>query len=119
MPINKTQLYPMFEKSLRRSERLGDLATRKALDLPLDDDMQIITNHTRSGLGMTGTLLVSVAMLISGSAGGVALMNAWPSGEAASGNVDPQAASPPPVAQEFKVSFWTEDGEHLEVHGDE
>ena len=35
MPIDKAKLYPTFEKSLRRSERLTDLATRKALDLPL------------------------------------------------------------------------------------
>ena len=76
MPIDKTKLYPMFEKSLRRNERLTDLATRKALDLPLDDDMQIITNNTRQGLGAIGTLLVSAVMLTGGGGAAFGLLAA-------------------------------------------
>ena len=67
MPIDKTQLYQTFDRSLRRSERLTDMATRKALDLPVDDDMQIITNNTRQGLGRVGALLLSLAMLAGAS----------------------------------------------------
>lgn len=115
MPIDKSQLHPMFEKSLRRSERLSDLATRKALDLPLDDDMQIITNNTRQGFGLIGTLLLSAAMLTGGAASGFALMSAL----SPNGDMNPQVSSSLPEAQEFKVTFWTDDGEHLEVSDDE
>ena len=113
MPIDKTKLYPMFEKSLRRNERLTDLATRKALDLPLDDDMQIITNNTRQGLGAIGTLFVSGVMLFSGAAGGFALLNHF------SPVQENQATTELPAAQEFEVTFWTEDGQQLEVDANE
>ena len=118
MPIDKTQLYQMFEKSLRRNQRLGDLSARKALDLPLDDDMQIITNNSRSGLGIAGTLLLSAGMLISGTAGGFALMHQWnrAASEDANANAQPSQL---PESQEFKITFWTEDGESLEVQEDE
>ena len=115
MPIDKTHLYQMFEKSLRRNQRLGDLAARKALDLPLDEDMQIITNNTRSGLGIAGTLLLSVGMLMSGSAGGFALMHQWNRSASHASDANARTSSQLPDAQEFKVTFWTEDGESLEV----
>jgi len=123
MPIDKTQLYPTFDKSLRRSQRLADLATRKALDLPLDDEMQIITNHTRTGLGRGAALLLSLAMLATGGGaalGTFGLLEGF-------GNRRPEARpetargdeAPLPPAQEFKVTFWTEDGENLEVQESE
>ena len=103
MPIDKANLYQTFHNSLRRSQRLSDLATRKALDLPLDDDMQIITNNTRHGLGLVGTLALSGMLLLSGAAGGFALLRTT------------VPTTPAPAAQEFEVTFWTEDGQPLEV----
>lgn len=113
MTIDKQKLYGTFHKSLAKSEKLTDLATRKALDLPVDDEMQIITNnHTRQGLGRCGTLLLALAMAAGGSGmtlGLVSLLqnNVRNSGEAASG-----AEFAP---QEFQVTFWNEDGQPVEV----
>ena len=118
MTIDKSQLHPMFEKSLRRSERLSDLATRKALDLPLDDDMQIITNHTRQGFGLIGTLLLSTALLAGGGGaaiGALALLNTWMQDAPDQGTTGTELSTDSPPAQEFKITFWTDDGENLEV----
>ncbi len=118
MPIDKSQLYGMFQRSLKRSEKLNDLATRKALDLPLDDEMQIITNHTHRGLGRWGTLLLSLAMLAGG--GGATLGTGAALGWFERAIQPPPQTTPPDeaAAREFKVTFWTEDGQPLAVEDD-
>ena len=111
MPIDKTKLYRTFEKSLRRSERLNDLATRKALDLPLDEDMQIITNNTRQGLSMAGMLLLSAVMLTGGGGAAWGLLTMLNN----RGQPAAEVAGESPATQEFEVTFWSEDGQQLEV----
>lgn len=115
MPIDKSQLYGMFQRSLKRSEKLTDLATRKALDLPLDDEMQIITNHTHRGLGRWATLLLSLAMLAGGGGATLGLGTVLGWFERAIQQPSQRAPDEAAAAREFKVTFWTEDGEPLEI----
>lgn len=122
MAIDKSQLYATFEKSRQRRERLADLATRKALDLPVDDDMQINNHTSYQGLGRLGAVVLSLAMLAGG--GGSALGIAGLLGLFDAPARPPRTAEPsdraatsarPPAAQEFKVTFWAEDGWPIEV----
>ena len=73
MTIDKDQLYATFNKSSERRDKLADLATRKALDLPVEDDMQINTSTTYQGLGRCGSLLLALAMLAGGSGGALGI----------------------------------------------
>ncbi len=116
MTINKNELYATFHKSSERREKLADLATRKALDLPVEDDMQITTNTTYQGLGRCGSLLLALAMLASGGGGalGIAgvlgLLNAATPAREAPATFEPQ---------EFEVTFFAEDGAPIEVSEEE
>ena len=46
--IDKETLYGEFLKSVRRKGRVEDLAIAKALDIPMDDDVQI--NQSKTGI---------------------------------------------------------------------
>ena len=114
MTIDKDQLYATFNQSNQRREKLTDLATRKALDLPVEDEMQITTNTTYQGLGRCGSLLLALAMLASGGGGALGIAGLL-------GLLTParQAAAPQQPAtfepQEFEVTFFAEDGKSIEV----
>ena len=56
--IDKETLYGEFLKSVRRKGRVEDLAIAKALDIPMDDDVQINQSKT----GITGWPLVSLLL---------------------------------------------------------
>lgn len=118
MTIDKSQLYATFNKSHERREKLADMATRKALDLPVEDDMQITTNTTYQGLGRCGSLLLALAMLASGSGAALGIAGLL-------GLLNParQAASPQQPAtfepQEFEVTFFAEDGSPIAVSEEE
>jgi hypothetical protein len=111
MTIDKDQLYATFNHSSQRREKLADLATRKALDLPVEDDMQITTNTTYQGLGRCGSLLLALAMLASGGGGalGIAGLLGWL--QPARDNSTPTFAP-----QEFEVTFFAEDGAPIAVN---
>lgn len=119
MPIDKTQLYPTFNNSLRRNQRLADAATRKALDLPLEDDVQIITDNSRQGLGRIGALLLSLAMLAGGGGAAVGALGLLRGFDRPAARQPSDAAPSQTAPQEFKVTFWSEDGQPLEVQNDE
>ena len=111
MTIDKDQLYGAFNKSHQRREKLADLATRKALDLPVEDDMQITTNTTYQGLGRCGSLLLALAMLASGGGGALGIAGLL-------GMLQPTREAPRPTfaPQEFEVTFFAEDGSPIEVN---
>ncbi len=125
MTIDKNELYGQFDSSHKRRQRLAELATRKALDLPLDDDMNIINN--RQGASMMGTALLSAALLLGGGGLGVGI-----AGLAGMGGADKPASpvvpamkpdsgpAPTPVEpQEFKVTFWGDDSQPIQVKSHE
>lgn len=110
MTIDKNALYATFHASNQRREKLADLATRKALDLPVEDDMQITTNTTYQGLGRCGSLLLALAMLAAGGGGALGIAGALGllhrGHEAAPATFEPQ---------EFEVTFFAEDGKPVAV----
>ena len=110
MPIDKDQLYDRFHKSWERRERLADLATRKALDLPAEDDVRITTNTTHQGSSLLATSLVSMALLLAGGAAALGLTY-FKSSPAQ----PPSTTTIPPSPQQFKVSFWGEDDKEIQV----
>jgi hypothetical protein len=113
MTIDKSQLYATFEKSHERQQKLTDMATRKALDLPLEDDVQITTNTTHHGISWLGAALLSATLLAGGGGAALGLMSLF-------GALCPSVPSTPgahhPISpQEFKITFWAEDGKPIEV----
>lgn len=103
--VDKKELYQTFLGSLERSEKLKEMATRKNLDLPLDEDVNI-TNTTS---GISGKHLLGVgAIMFAGLLGwrGIDKLSFEPS------HSTPATLSPAP--QEYDVTFWV-DGEEITV----
>lgn len=96
--IDKSKLYPTFLRSQERAEKLREIATRKNLDLPVDDDVNI-SNH-----GIAGKHLVAIAGIVLLGLLGWRLLTPSVSGQMAS-----------PAAQEYEVRFWLDDGTEIEV----
>jgi hypothetical protein len=118
MSIDKTKLYATFEKSHQRQQRLADMATRKALDLPLEDDVQITTNTTNHGISWVGAVVLAATLLAGG--GGTMFGVAGMLGALRAPQPAPRGPSTPLAApREFKVTFWAEDGAPIEVQGAE
>jgi hypothetical protein len=124
MALDKEALYGQFLASFQRREKLADLATRKALDLPAEDDVNITTTH--NGLQLRHLAGIALMVLLSGTLGGglTALLGSL--GHNASGILPPAAATPaesapagaavpPAQPQQFKVTFYGEDGQPIEV----
>lgn len=84
--LDKETLYGEFLKSMRRKGRVEDLAIAKALDIPMDDDVQI--NQSRTGI--TGWPLVS---LLLGGGG----LSAWLISSLMTSSIHPQLVDPPAV----------------------
>jgi hypothetical protein len=121
MSIDKSKLYGCFQKSWQRRDRLNELATRKALDLPLEDDELQITN-THVGLNWPHLLTAGLLMLLSaGATAGGILAVAPLLGQPAVPVKDSTVMTPSEVtqqdlaAQEYEVFFWTEDGREIPV----
>jgi len=123
MALDKEALYGQFLASFQRREKLADLATRKALNLPVEDDVNITTTH--NGIGWRHLVGIVLMLLLSGTLGGglTALLGSL--GHNASGSL-PAAAAPgnsapagaataPAQPQQFKVTFYGEDGQPIEV----
>lgn len=110
MPIDKNELYALFQHSFDRRERLADLATRKALDLPVEDEVNITNTTTHHGPSPLAMLAVSALMLLGG--GGIALSAAGLAGWFQSPG---GAAVQPSGPHEFRISFWTEEGSEIPV----
>ena len=105
MPIDKDKLYETFQKSLERHQKLTDLATRKALDLPIDEGSGITTINGVSGkvllgLGLGGTSIVAAAMIA------IAYL--------LSGSTVPQQSAQPAEVQ-YKVEHFDQNGEPIYV----
>ena len=118
MTIDKHQLYGAFLQSHERQQRLSDLATRKALDLPLDDDVNITQTTTNHAPSLASLLVLAGGLLAGGTGIGIglptileALSSADPSPVPA---IEQQAAVPAP-ASEYRVTFYAEDGRPIEV----
>ncbi len=113
MTIDKHQLYGRFVKSWERREKLADLATRKALDLPMDDEMNITT--TNRGVGLLPAAVVSAALLLAGGGMTLGLVKLLDRPQPAQVPASGSHVAAPPPSQEFKVTFWAEDGTPLKV----
>ena len=118
MTIDKHQLYGAFLQSHERQQRLSDLATRKALDLPLDDDVNITQTTTNHAPSLASLLVLAGGLLAGGTGIGIglpamvaALSSAAPPPIPA---IEQQAAAPAP-ASEYRVTFYAEDGRPIEV----
>ncbi len=70
MTLDKDQLYGLFHRSAESRSRLHDMATRKALDLPMDDEVNVTTNTTHNGPSLWGLAGVMAATLLTGAAVG-------------------------------------------------
>ena len=99
--IDKKQLYGRFNQSRERAEKTNDLAVRKALDLPLGDDVNITTRNGISGWAMAGLLAVATA----GSVGGAGLIGYMNRPAAPPAPVVAEPEAEPPNPQRFKVTF--------------
>jgi hypothetical protein len=99
--ITKKDLYPTYYRSLERNNKLMDAATRKALDLPLEDDVHITTNKT----GIGGGALVACVGLASAAAIAIAAMFA--------GNT-PQPATPD-IEAKYTVEHFDQFGDPIYV----
>lgn len=114
MSLNKEALYGNFLKSYDRRERLADLATRKALDLPVEDEVNINTTTNNQGSHWLTTLLMAGSLLLGG--GGLTAGLGTALGWFAQGpTAAPRSASAPPSAQEYRVEFFTEEGKPIKV----
>ena len=100
--VDKEELYPTFLKSLDRSEKLKEMATRKNLDLPLDDDV----NNTSTVNGISGKHLLGVGALV---LAGLLGWRAMDKTTAIPGPPDTSTQAPAP--QEYDVTFWVDGAE--------
>lgn len=122
MSIDKQQLYGAFTKSHQRQQRLSEMATRKALDLPLDDDVNITQTTTNHGPNLVSLLVLAGGLLAGGTGIGLGLPALW--NEPATAAMDPPKASEPPPktvaldpeSTEFRVTFYAEDGRPIDVN---
>ncbi|ANS03331.1 hypothetical protein [uncultured Mediterranean phage uvDeep-CGR2-KM19-C37] len=97
----KEQLYGRFLASAKRRDKIHEKAIHKALDLPLDDDVNV-TNINQRGLGLLG-VIGSMGIGAAVMAGGMKVFD-WP--------------APPPkhavAPSEIEIEVWS-DGETIEV----
>jgi len=102
MAIDKNALYGTFQDSVDRNNKLTDDITRKALDLPRDDDVNITTtNNGVSGKALAGIL----AGVMAAGGGGAVVMNQM-------GQPTPQPVVQP-SDQEATLTFYNSDGEEI------
>lgn len=106
MTIDKNELYGQFQKSWDQRAKLTELATRKALDLPLDDELNITTTH--QGTPFLTTALVSAVLIFGGGAAAITAAS-WLGWITPRNTLDASA-------QDFKVSIWAEDGEEIRLN---
>ena len=121
MTLSKRELYGTFMESRERRERLADMATRKALDLPLDDDVNITNTTTHNGLPWAQLALLVGGTLAGGTGLGLALPALLGSLERGAPPPEIRPANPSPQfsqtaePQEYRVTFWAEDGKPIDV----
>jgi len=116
MPIDKQQLYGHFQQSHDRRERLADTITRKALDIPMDDDVNITT--TNHGSSPFVTALAVVGMLATGGTfaiGTAAMMGVLSPTKSVPNSPAKQAAAQVPAPNNYRVTFWNEEGDQMQV----
>lgn len=106
MTIDKAELYGKFQGSVERREKLQNDITRKALDLPREDDMGDVTvNNGISGKALVGILVGMAAV----GGGGAIVMN----------QIQQQSAAPPAIVQpaeaEFTIQHRNADGNIINV----
>ncbi len=63
--IDEDSLYGIFNESVKQNQKLNNKAAHKALNLPMDDDMQI--NTTTNNYGSKGGSLGTIAKLAIGA----------------------------------------------------
>lgn len=118
MTIDKQQLYGQFLQSHQRQQRLSEMATRKALDLPLDDDVNITQTTTNHGPNFASLLVLAGGLLAGGTGLGVGLSSLWttpPTAPASSHAPEPHQQAAAAGSAEYRVTFYAEDGKPIDV----
>lgn len=122
--VNYEQLYGNYHKSVEKQQKLRDEVARKALNMPIDDDMNIDQDIkiTKTGFGWKEILALSAVGL--GTYGIIATgfnfgrQNTPPSAITATpplSPVQPIPSVPPLSDSEYQVLFYDKDGNLISV----
>ena len=109
--VNKEALYGTWMKSVNKRQATHELALRKAMDLPVEDDMQVNVQH-----GITGWQAVAAAAVLAAGLGGGFFMSQRGADAPAPAPVAQTPAVDPVPGQRFRVTFSSDDGTPIEVH---
>ena len=77
--VNKDDLYSVFTESVERNQKFANKVAHKALDVPMDDDMQITTTDNRTvnnyggKMGGLAKMALAGALIASGVGAGFAI----------------------------------------------
>ena len=101
--VGKKALYGVWTNNFERRARLNEDATRKALDLPLEEDVNITTTNNVSG--MTWKHLLAGTVGLSGL-GAIGILSGLLLRSPAPAKQPPPAVEPVTQNLRLKVRFW-------------
>lgn len=102
MAVDPKELYPTYYRAMERNNQLQDDITRKALDVPRQDDMQVTTNKGMSGWALVTLLLGGGGILSAAALVGASMLR--------------QPAPPTqPADSAYEVQFFDQHGDPIYV----
>lgn len=116
--IDKEKLYGKFQAGeddrRARDKKLFNRAVHKALDIAVEDDVNITSTHTKTGIGTWGVVGIALSAALPALIGACVACYVLMKHPAPSG---PQSQAPPFTVpdSEYDVLFYDKDGNQISV----